>query len=276
MAEDRKKNVSKEGTRSLVPLLIVLAMLALASLVALLLSLSRRNALFYGDLTKKYEIVKAKIESTLENGEYLRGKIISLENRIDEILRSLEISEGRLVKLESHTVEGQDRSVKVLMNLNRIQRSMENGENFSSHLRLLEQFCSSNGRLTAMVSRLQDYEDIDLSDAKIKNTFDTEKAKVSEIPSAARSNSRVRGKLVKLIENNIRIMKNSSDGGSGADSPIGLATIRINNRDYGTFADVLGRNEKLSKTFEETLKIVLKRIEFNKLVDNLFRTIYNH
>jgi hypothetical protein len=229
--------------------------------------------LLCNDLTRKYDTIAGKINSTLEKNEFLRGRVIPLEGRVDEVFGNMATFGGRLTKLEGHTAEGQDRSIKIIMNLNGLQRFVERGRNFSDHLHSLWQLCSFDDRLRTMISELQSYEDIDASDAKIKSTFDAERTKIGEKPGLAKSSSSAGNWLMRLLENNVRIVKNG--GSDTAGNTINLATTAIGNGDYEAFVAILGQDERFSEIFKETLKMALKRVELNKLVDNLFRTIYN-
>ncbi|MDR3079263.1 MAG: hypothetical protein LBU15_04500 [Rickettsiales bacterium] len=272
MTEDQKKN------RPLGLHILISALAVVAALVAvlLLLSLDRKNIALRENFSQGQDSLRRKMDALSERAETLAGKIMSLENRMDEVLRGLDAFEGRLAKLENHTVERQDRNIKILMNLNRIQRALEVGENFSGHLRLLEQLCSSDGRLRGMVDGLSGYEDLDLSDAEIRKTFDVERAgAVEKHGETGAGPANVRGRLMKFLENNIRVVKATGAGASEAESPLTLAARDIDRRDYRAFLELSGGNGGFSEIFRETLKIVAKRVELNKLIDNLFRAIYN-
>ncbi|MDR2777511.1 MAG: hypothetical protein LBB24_01935 [Rickettsiales bacterium] len=271
MAENPKKN-KLIGSRGFLLLAAALTMLLLD---IFLLSVNRKNAALRDSMAEKYENFNRIINDISEKNELLRREVASLRNKMEEILSNSESVEKKLEKLESRTAEGQDKNIRILMNLNRIQKALENGDNFSEQVRSLEQLCASDDRLESMVIGLREYEDSDLSQGRIESTFNGERARIGEKITMAESGANRWGKLMKFLGENIRIIRSSgSHGADGIRDSMDMAARNIARHDYKALVDMLGQEDKFSEVFRETLKIARRRVELNKLVDNLFGAIY--
>ncbi|MDR1426068.1 MAG: hypothetical protein LBI70_03730 [Rickettsiales bacterium] len=257
-------------------LLIAVTALLLANIF--LLYRNREDASLQHALLAKYESLDKKIHGISERIELTGPKVTSLENKIGETIASLDIYENRLIKLETRTVEGQDRNVKILMNLNGVRKSLGDGEDFSNYLDSLERLCATDAKLRAMLSELRGYDTTDLVPNHIEDIFNDEKTKVGKRLAAEETptNLTLKTRIIKFLETNIKITKKDSSASKNYEFNVLIdrATRSIARGKYTEFMALVQQNEKFADLFRETSKIVSKRIELNKLVDNLFEMIY--
>ncbi|MDR2077975.1 MAG: hypothetical protein LBP39_03340, partial [Rickettsiales bacterium] len=182
-------------------------------------------------------ILKKELNGAIEKNAILARDIALLKNRIDELSTDVTLFERRLASLESQTVVGQDRNIKIMLNLNRIQKLIEDGEDFSENLYFLEKLSSTNNIRKELIEGMQGYREIDLSDAKIMNTFDDERGKIiiNKISS---------GQFRRFIENNFRIIKidEKKDRSKKISDFTAMARKCIARRDYIGFRTLVDQN----------------------------------
>jgi hypothetical protein len=228
---------------------------------------SRRKILWVRPNSVDRIEIEKELNSLREKNAAHSKDITMLLARISELSAEAISLEKRLVALENQTTTGQDRNVKIILNLNRIQKLIEDGEDFSENLHFLEKLSQTNPEQRELISRIENYRDVDLSDAKIMKIFSGEVSKMVTIKFSDR-------KFRQFIESNVRIIKISGKDYKRTDSFTDTARKYIIRHNYSAFRTLVEQNGYDDEIFRETLTLIAKREELNRLVDSLSRAIY--
>lgn len=243
----------------------------------LILFLSASILINLHQLKEKQILINNKNENKEES--YSRNKVIlNLENKIKDIEnkhRHMEDNINKinsnidnyneiLTKLQNQTEEGKNNNIKTIINLLEIRDHIIIGKNFSEILNTLENMTKNNNELHTAIMKIYDYKNDSITNNEIIKSFSTELNSVRTINKNEKN-------IKNFIKSNIRLTKSNNNNN------LVLLTDQfkefINRNEYKEALDLLNLN-KNTNNFENTTKLLSRKLELTLLVKEAFDIIY--
>ena len=223
------------------------------------------------DIDNTINQLNNSIEKIISENNKLNIKLLEIENNLNNIQTETEDLKQYINKIENQNPVYNEKNIQIIVLLNKIQNLYYNNRSFLTELDFLKLLVQSKNDLLELVLQLDIYkesEDIE----EIKIIFKQEYIKL--LNNKEKSNF-----FTDFINENIKIRKiNNVDNDDVLNIIINQIENEINKNNYDNVINLIENNnlniDLKNDAFAKTFNISNKIINFNKIIDSIYKRIY--